>query len=318
MAVARPISCLACALALAACRASPAPEVALDGADRPAPAADFPAPARLLQGFDPRADDRAWRAGDEALYGLRVLRDGDVRHWLLRLEVLEPEPADDAGRALGAVDWELRINGALQRFASRRCRVRATVMDERGDVLGETSPLLPRDFLARGIADACALVHGDGRRWRKAPAAGGADAGRLDVRPLAEATVSAVALLQIVQHDDVLSPLLWEVVERPSLWSVVKNLGAKVVLRPRFQAVRKAASPVPGVPVATWRLPISLYVNDEPALHVDLFVADPSPPFALGGGVLGATARHPTRPDLEFSLRLLSARRGSGGSAGAR
>jgi hypothetical protein len=287
---------------VSACQAPPAPELRVDANE---PAA-FPAPPYLLAGFDVGDHDGEWRPGDSVLYGLRLNRNGDVRHWLLRLELCEPEARDDDGAELAPIEWSIRINGELQQFASRQCRMVATVMDEHGAVLGRTEPALPRDFLERGLADACRLVQSRSMRGRRH--------GRLahvDVRPLAEATVSAVALLQIVQHDDVLAPLLWEVIERPSLWSVVSHLGARVVLRPRFHALTDMLSPVPELCVPAWRLPLTLDVNDDPALQVELFVADPTPPFALCGGVLGATARHPSQPGLEFSLLLLSGQRGA-------
>jgi hypothetical protein len=286
-----------------ACHAPPAPELRLDANEPPA---GFPAPLHLLHGFDVGEHDGAWRPGDSVLYGLRLSRDGDVRHWLLRLELTEAEARADDGAELSPIEWSIRINGELQQFSSRQCRVIATVMDEYGAVLGRTEPTLPRDFLERGLADACRLVQSRSMRGRRL--------GRLDhidVRPLAEATVSAVALLQIVQHDDVLSPLLWEVIEPPSLWSVVSHLGARIVLRPRFHALVDMLSPVPELKVPAWRLPLALNVNDDPALLIELFVADPTPPFALCGGVLGATARHPSKPGLEFSLLLLSGRRGA-------
>lgn len=296
-------------LVLAACATPATADVALDGdAARPVEARDFVVPAGMSRGFDAASPAATWSVGDELLLGLRLRRDGADRSWLLRMRLLEPLAVDDGGAALAPVDWTLSINGERRSFASRLCRVDVTVMDDRGEVLGRSQPLLPRDFLDDGIAGACRDVHHELRSWSRR----GRDQAyhRLDVQALAEATVCAVALLNVVQEDDVLAPLLWEVVEKPSVWSVVQNLGARVVLRPRFHAVTEALSPVAGVDAETWRLPMSLFVNDEPALTVDLFVAEPDVPFALCGGVLGATARHPSDPNLEFSLLVLSARRG--------
>lgn len=301
------LSALTATLA-AACATPPAADVRLDARELELGAA-FPAPAALLRGFDARDADAAWCAGDEVLFGLRLRREAEVRHWLLRLRLSEPEALAD-GAALAPVDWSIRINGAPQHFASRACRAHVTVMDERGRVLGESDPVLPRDFLAHGLAGACRRIAA-----RLAGVRGPfvmQDVYRdTDVRPLAEATVSAVALLQVVQEDDVLAPLLWQVVQRPSLWSVLRNLGAKVVLRPRFHALVETTSSLAAAPGAVYRLPLVLLVNDAPALQVELFVGEAAPPFALCGGVLGAIARHPTEPGVELSLQLLSARRGT-------
>jgi hypothetical protein len=108
----------------------------------------------------------------------------------------------------------------------------------------------------------------------------------------------------------VLAPLLWEVVERPSFWSVVSNLGARIVLRPRFHAASEAPSPLDTEVGDVWRVPMSLVINDVPALQADLLVGTTAPPFALCGGVLLITARHPSHADVEFSCLLLGARRG--------
>lgn len=292
-----------------ACHTPATPELALDQAAGDIQAADFPAPGRLLRGFDYRQPAGPWRVGDEVLFGLRLRRDGAVRHWLLRMRVTEAEAVDDEGNKLDPVDWSLRINGEVQKFASSLCRAEVVVMDEKGVELGRSEPVLPRDFLSRGIAGACQMVHSR-LRVRPRRGSGGSVYEQLDMRPLAEATVSAVALLQVVQEDSVLAPILWQVIEKPTVWSVVANMGVDVMMRPSFHRVTSALSPVPSLREQTWRLPISLHVNDQPALNLALYVTASTPPFSPAGGLLGATARHPTKPTLDFSLLLLSARRG--------
>jgi hypothetical protein len=333
----RPEPTLLLALLATAC-AAPRPELRLPVASGFATAADFPAAAALLAGFDAPAapGDDAWRAGDEVLYGLRLVRGDTVRHWLLHLRLTEPAAIARAGDAgaerdpLPPVDWSLRVNGVATPFTSARCRVLATVMDEHGTAIGRSEPLLPRDFLAHGFARACELV-GERRAALAAttPAAGGepgdpnasADGGDggtdgddgfyrgLDVQPFARATVAAVALLQVVQEDDVLAPLLWQVVEAPSVWSVLTGLGVRVMLRPRFHAAETMPSPAQP-DRACWRVPMRLFVNDSLALLCDVCAVPSAPPFALCGGIVAALARHPTDPGVAFSLVLLGARRG--------
>ncbi|HZN38256.1 MAG TPA: hypothetical protein VFD82_05600 [Planctomycetota bacterium] len=304
---------ICCALVLSCCTAS-APEVRLAGVPEHLSGDSFPGAKELLQGFDALASDTAWRAGDEVLYGLRLRSGAQARHWMLHLRVAEPlaiaREGDEvaAGGLLPPLEWSIRINGEPREFRSRRCRVVATVTDEAGRSLGRSEPLLPRDLLDRGFSKACALVQ---RRLAERPdaARGAAFYESMDVRPLADATVCTIALLQVVQEDAVLAPLLWEVVERPSFWSVVSNLGARVVLRPRFHAATEAPSPLDCDTGDVSCVPMTLVINDVPALHADLLVATTAPPFALCGGVLLITARHPSA-DVEFSCLLLGARRG--------
>jgi hypothetical protein len=302
-----------CSFVLACCTAS-APEVRLVAVPEHLSADAFPGANGLLRGFEARASDTEWRAGDEVLYGLRLRNGAQARHWMLHLRVTEPlaiAREDDgltAGNPLPPLEWSIRINGEPREFRSRRCRVVATVTDQAGQVLGRSEPLLPRDLLEHGFSKACELVQQ--RFTRPETAHGEAFYEGMDVRPLADATVCTIALLQVVQQDAVLAPLLWEVVERPSFWSVVSNLGARIVLRPRFHAASEAPSPLDTDVGDVWRVPMSLVINDVPALHADLLVGTTAPPFALCGGVLLIAARHPSRADVEFSCLLLGARRG--------
>lgn len=299
---------------LAACQGPGVAEVRLPLAEGLATPAAFPGARAILDGFDGAvgADLATWQAGDEVLFGLRLCRDGEVRHWLLHLRLIEPiaiaRPGDDVPppAALPHLMWSLRVNGVDQEFVSAACRVLATVCDADGNVLGRSEPVLPRDFLARGFTRACERVaarHGRVARSRDADDRAAAT----DVQPFAEATVAAVALLQVVQEDTVLAPLLWQVVDRPSLWSVVSHLGARVLLRPAFERAAPAPSPVAMAPIA-WRVPLALSVNDQPVLQTDLFVVPAARPLALCAGVVGAIARHPRHADREFSLVLLAAR----------
>ena len=301
---------------LAACQSPAVPELRLERASAPVNLADFPGAAGLLHGFDPVTEaSPEWRAGDEVLFGLRLRVGERLRHWLLHLRVIEPlalaRAGDEAqpGGLQPPLSWTLNVNDAPQRFDSRRARVLLTVCDAFGQVLARSEPELPRDLLARGFAAACELVQA---RQRSQPQSIGTDAfyQDLDLQPLAEATVCAVALLQVVQEDKVLAPLLWEVIERPSVWSVLSNLGARVVLRPRFHAAVEVPITAAGQPAQAWRVPMTLLVNDAAVLSTELVVADAAPPFALAGGILGATARHPADAGREFALQLLAARRG--------
>jgi hypothetical protein len=127
----------------------------------------------------------------------------------------------------------------------------------------------------------------------------------------AEATLTAVALLRVVQDDDVLAALLWQVIEKPSVWSVVASLGVSVTLQPQFFVAEHVEQPACGG-VKPWRLPMSVVVNDQPALQTELFVAPAVRPFALCGGILGITAWHPRDPSRQASLLLLAARTARG------
>ncbi|MBL8756003.1 MAG: hypothetical protein JNK15_22095 [Planctomycetes bacterium] len=295
--------------ALAACAVAPRPDVDTGARSAFGAADDYPGAGAILAGFDAGAVDAAWRAGDEVLFGLRLERDGSHRNWLLHVRLIEPQ-AFVPGRAaepVPAAAWNLRVNGVEQTFRSGCCRVLATVYDADGNVLGRTEPVLPRDFLATGFARACERI--DAARGRRGHGRS-VDLLADDDDPFAAATVSAMALLAVVQEDPVLAPLLWEVVDKPNLWSVVRRLGAHVLVQPMFKDARRAPSPVPAAGPRVHRVPVSLSVNEVAALETELLVRPAVPPFGLCGGIVAAMAWHPRHRDRMFTMVLLAARRG--------
>lgn len=275
-----------------------------------ATAADFPGASRLLAGFDAAGDD-TWRAGDEVLFGLQLRSGTDVQRWLLHLRLIEPKAIARAGEGapehspLPPLQFTFHVAGAPRQYASVPSRAIATVCDADGNVLGRSEPVLPRDFLARGFAEACGAV----MSWLpRSHDAESVDRFLRDKETLfAEATITAVALLRVVQDDRVLSPLLWQVMEKPSLWSVVSSLGVSVTLQPNFHVAAHVEQPACGG-VSPWRVPMAVLVNDQRALDTELSVVPAVRPFALCGGIVGITARNPHDPTREASLVLLAAR----------
>jgi hypothetical protein len=173
-------------------------------------------------------------------------------------------------------------------------RTTVTVADAGGEQLGRSSALLPRDLLGKGFVQACL----------------GAEIASPDEVPMVEAMVSLMALLQVVREDSVLAPILWQVVQGPSVLSVVFHFGVRVAVQPRFHATTRVHTPPqlpPGDPA--WSVPITLTVNDEPALLCEVLVGRPLPPRLLCGGIVAATARHPAEARREFAMVLLAAKR---------
>lgn len=286
------------AFAAAGCQVAEPPRVATgEAATEPLLAAEFPAAKGLLAGYAEGRAEAAWRVGDAVLYGLRLHRDGTEQRWLLSLVV------DDLAPPVPRRVWTLEVDGQDQRFESTLCRVTAIVYDADGHELARSQPLVPQQFLSEGFASVCATTWAARRAAGKPPAA----------RDVAAGVVSAVALLETVRQDRALAPVLWAVVDKPSFWSVLGNLGATVLVRPHLDRFVPCATPSPAMPFGSaWRVPMSLFVNDQPALEAELVVAHPAPPFAVGAGVLAAVARHPTRADVRCEMLLLGAGRAVG------
>lgn len=287
---------LAWLVGAAACHVAEPPRVAT-GELAPASllATEFPAARTLLAGYVDGSAEGTWRVGDTLLYGLRLQRGGEEQRWILSLAVedLVPEVAPRV--------WTFDVDGKDERFESSLCRVAAVVYDANGQELARSQPLVPQQFLASGFAAVSAATWAARRNGGRPPLA----------RDVAAGVVSAVALLETVRQDPALAPVLWAVVDKPSLWSVLGHFGATVLVRPHLDRIVPCATPSPAMPFGgAWRVPMSLFVNDQPALATELVVAEPAPPFAVGAGVLAAVARHPTRPDVRCEMLLLAAGRG--------
>lgn len=296
----------------------PTPELELD-----LHPTELPAYERMLEGFDPVVTARDWRRGDRALLGLE-LRDGEeTRRWLV-LVTVEDVALSRVGQRGEVVSermtWQvpIRDRGNLE-FTSEMMALRVLVADEDGRPLGESMVKVPRQLLEKGFARACAAnEHGPPILAFDPDSPHPPDEGPPeDKRPHAEAVLSLVALLGIVKEDPILSSLMWEVVEPPSLLSVIWNLGVTVTLRAHFTQAVRARSPPPHLPDtgAVWWVPFTLLVNDSPALFCELLVTSPWAPITLSGGIVGIHARHPSRPDLQFTMALLAARRGEPSAA---
>jgi hypothetical protein len=107
-----------------------------------------------------------------------------------------------------------------------------------------------------------------------------------------------------------LDTIMLKVIHLPSLWSIVKHAG----INPRFDIGLHDIAPLampsgwdlPGhAPV--YKLPLSLALNDEPAINATLFVTDPHPPLLTCGGIIGFIAEDPVDTENYLTLRIISA-----------
>lgn len=280
----------------------------------PLVADEFPGAASLLDGFDARSEEAQWLAHDRALFGLRLDRDGEVVRWLLLIEaplgqqiVARSPDGDEFSIGVGATAvWRFGVTGGDGtreiRVESRLATVRAKVFTAAGELLTDTEASLPVDLLGRGVLPAIDSVREATAAGAAAPVDGAWIEGVLAVREL----------LDIVRENDALADYFWQVVEKPSLWSVVTSLGVSVAITTSLEQSVPADTPPPIPPAErTFSAPLSIRVNGAPALFVDLLATDPRRPFALCGGIIAAIARHPTRPDTTFRMQLLAARLGA-------
>jgi hypothetical protein len=326
-----PRPAISCFLLVCGCGAVPVvqPPPPTELPDVPA-AAEFPGAAALLSGFDAATDSGAWETGDRLLFGLRLRKRGEEHRWLMQLEVefgqapmrVTATPADGGDPVRfdelqidlprGSWSWTIDINGRKHEhvLTSALCPVKVRVFDAGGGELGHSSIHLPADLLARGMLEAVDVEKAAARERTAGSAPPDPESLVARVLRSVEAIIAAMSLLNVVQEDDLLADYFWQVVEKPSLWSVVTSLGVKATLSMPFEDSAEAASLPPSLPPQPRAavIPLRIDVNGSPALFADVLATDPRRPLSLCGGMVAASAHHPTDSSVHFDVVLLAAR----------
>lgn len=112
-----------------------------------------------------------------------------------------------------------------------------------------------------------------------------------------------------------LQGIMWKVVSLPSIWSIVKHGGVTAWLGIDFEDVRPLSLPAGwDLPVhaPAYVLPLSVTLNQKPALETTLIVTDPRPSLRACGGIVGFLAQNPDDEENYLTLRVISARSGTG------
>jgi hypothetical protein len=269
----------------------------------------FPGAAKVLAGFDERTSDAEWQPHDQVLFAVQLENAGEVVRWLLHLEApvghFVAGEMEFPGKAPEPIGVTITKDAVLTgenpdgtprewKVTSRQADVAVRILDAEGTQLAASQAWLPADTIGRGLLRCIGPI------------------GNVDMAAWREALISVVALLQLLQDDDALDDFFWQVVEKPSLWSLATNLGATATINLESIAngvPTQVPPPIPPTQPAFWA-PLQVLVNGSPALYVDLLATDASRPYALCGGTVAAAARHPSRSDKTFRMQLLAARCG--------
>lgn len=336
---------LACLLGLALLGCAGAPEHGWEASletvieDR---SADFAAAAQLLCGFDAVGDDAELHVGDTLLYGVRLDTGTAPRIWYLRvrvaaihtrrwLEMREVAPFEDRLttakiREREAAESAARASGAQPPFDLEDlyqdapvARLQVEAFDAAGASLGEAESEESLHRLRIGLWSACAAGHArrDLLRRLAEPSADGArievgEDEHADVAAVADGIASCRSFFAILRQNPVTQGILYEVIALPSLWSILVHFGVRAGFGIDFADV--AQVPAERVPHATglvWSVPMTIELNDQPALLARLLAAPPLGPAAGAAGVYGFVGRHPTDARRHVHVQLLASRRGA-------
>lgn len=193
----------------------------------------------------------------------------------------------------------LRINiaGTVERLVSDSALVSTEVSGAGIAPVDGPLPLLPlpKDFMAVGFVEACRAMPAD-------TGAGFPEAARKSVGAL-------LCLLKLVQEQAPLRSVLIELVDAPSLWSLVTHLGVEINVGADFQdAWQPSGAPAATVgPGPVWAFPVNLSANGQPALEMLWFAVEPKGPLMLSGGVIGILGRDPSDPSRRLAVSWLGA-----------
>lgn len=262
----------------------------------------------LLRGFDPGDPAAADSIPETALFGLELDARGRIQRWLLRLEAREPTAAAPT------ICQRINAPGGSLAYESRRRRLQVTLFDGAGRKLRDSMVDVPWDFLATGFVRSCDLaqqladtqaveVDYRGKRLARAEAA----------RHMYGGFATLTAFLRIIKENELLSSVLWQVIDRPSMFSILFHGGVNLSLK--AQLTTAAALPDPDLRGRLSKLPgyrttLQLQANGSPVLNAIMWVTEPQSPYRLSGGILVIEGFRPSDARVRFRMELLAAVRG--------
>lgn len=285
------------------------------------------------------------RPGDAVIALVTLTVPNQMRQWLVIVEMSDPELARDPPPPLTLYS----SSGNNFQFESALAEVVVHTFGPLSLGQGSVPPgvdqavkaraVVNREFLALGFDRACdtmfrlkaarrsgrvgkdELFGFSGERYDRAAVAEGRDiAARAglsyeDERAFAATGPALTTYVQLVAQTEGLNRILQAVVERPSVWSVIRRFG-RVNWNIRYFS--EGVEPLPGewmglpADVRLRQLPFVLFLNAQPAMECLLVIAAPDPPLLSCAGIVGLLARRPGSEERLLAIRLLAARRGGG------
>ena len=98
-----------------------------------------------------------------------------------------------------------------------------------------------------------------------------------------------------------------QVLQKPSLWSLLGNLGVNTNFDYGWQEVETAVGNKFPTQAPVYLLPVRLSLNNRPAVKVTLAVSSTRPPLRNCAGIVALCAEHPTDETKRIFIRLVSA-----------
>lgn len=297
-------------LLLGSCAASTsgdgAPPLARDASEL---AQRFPGAQRILPGIE--IDDGApgWRTGDRGLLGLERVGEDGLERWLIELECVEEESEGVSIHSQSSMTLTTDAGKTLE-IQATEVKFEVRLRDAEGKLLETTRPIVPAGFLSEGLFDACELaasMANSERGWEGS----GSELSDEELVKFARGVACCVSLVQVLEDDSALGPILMDIVRRPPLYTFLTHGGVDLGIAPALDRTRSESIRFAGRDEAGFVLPLTMTANDRVALECELFVLPPTPPLHVVGGIVAIESSGATQAGRSFRITLLGAERGA-------
>jgi hypothetical protein len=311
----------------------------------PRPVSIFPCPAVVaaaraknipLEKIDPPGETGVLSLGDSVTV-LVTLRQKDDRRtqWLLYVETMPRGAKEQSARPASPMVL-YSCSGRKFEYASAPAPVR---METLGPFTAsgakkskpqeyDTRFTLDKGFLGLGLEQAAAAVsrlkeaNAKGTLWfrntplsdveieRNRKSLGNIRLSAEEERALGGSCPALMSYLNIVKHTEHLKDILFQLVDLPSVWSMVRHGGVNANLSILQDHLTRADGTAWGLPDSRplYDMPVVIELNKQPALKVTLTVATPLPPLLACGGIVGFVAERPGDKETYLTVRVISAR----------
>jgi len=267
------------------------------------------------------ADSSARALPGDTMVALITLRDaGIARQWLTQftVAVLTDKERASSPNTESKVQFD---NGHTYIFNSGE--ILALEIATTGPFgAGEKTPPAERhtraslnlEFLGLGLDSACSIVLNAFENSEPNEVPKTVTLSEQQERTFAGLSPALNAMFESIQNTPGLREILWEIAEKPSVWSIVRR-GGKIEPsmdlgdKSRWGIVAPLTWAPAGVPI--YRLSPSLLLNRKLAVDFSLIVVAPRPPLLTTAGVIGIVATSPGSKSKRLDIRVLAARRAS-------
>ena len=131
-----------------------------------------------------------------------------------------------------------------------------------------------------------------------------------DERALGGLFPALFSYFELVEHTEGLEDILLKVIQKPSIWSMIRHAGVTAELLLDSEHIAPTEPTAWGLPAGTpaYDLPMLVRLNGQPALVVTFVVTSPRPPLLSCGGIVGMLAERPGDNQTFLTLRVVAAR----------